>query len=252
MNTNQSPTMAIILAAGKGTRMESELPKVLVPVSGKPMVRYVTDALATAGIDRLVAVVGYRADLVQAEHENIPDIEFAEQLEQRGTGHAVMMCRQQLEDHQGPVFVVAGDAAMLQASSVSKLLEIFEQESPACVIGSVHHENPTGYGRVVRDAAGNFQSIVEEKDATDEERAIQEINVSMYVFNSSDLLAAFDQLTDNNAQGEYYITDCPALMLAAGKKVSAHQVLDPCEAMSINSMADLKLVEDELQKTQAN
>jgi len=252
MNAKQSPTMAIILAAGKGTRMESELPKVLVPVCGKPMVRYVTDALATAGVDRTVAVVGYRADLVQAELETLSDIEFAEQLEQRGTGHAVMMCRKQLEDHNGPVFVVAGDAAMLQASTVSKLLDIYAEESPACIIGTVKHENPTGYGRVVRDEAGNFQTIVEEKDASDAQRAIQEINVSTYVFNSQDLLAAFDQLTDNNAQGEYYITDCPGLMLAASKKVSAHQVLQPCEAMSINSMSDLKLVEDEMKKMQAS
>ena len=142
MNSQTNPTMAVILAAGQGTRMESDLPKVLVPVCEKPMVRYVTDALATAGVDRIVAVVGYRADLVRAELESIPDIEFAEQLEQRGTGHAVMMCRQQLEQHDGPVFVVAGDAAMLQASSVSKLLDIYEQESPACIIGTVLPREP--------------------------------------------------------------------------------------------------------------
>jgi len=232
--------------------MESELPKVLVPVSGRPMLRYVTDALAAAGVHRIVTVVGYRADLVRAELQNESGIEFAEQLEQRGTGHAVMMCRKQLEDHQGPVLVVAGDSPMLQDSSVRKLLEYFQQQSPACVIGTVNNENPTGYGRIVRDAAGEFQAIVEEKDATDSQRAIHEINVSMYVFDAQDLLAAFDQLTDNNAQGEYYITDCPGLMLAAGKAVIAQNVLQPCEAMSINSMADLELVEAELQRSVTN
>ncbi len=231
--------------------MESELPKVLVPVSGRPMIRYVIDALATAGVNRIVAVVGYRADLVRAELASEPGIEFAEQLEQRGTGHAVMMCRKQLEDHQGPVLVVTGDSPMLQSSSVIKLLDLFKQQSAACLLGTVENENPTGYGRIVRDDAGNFQAIVEEKDATDAQRAIREINPSTYVFDSQELLAALDQLTDNNAQGEYYITDCPGLMLAAGKKVSAEAALQPCEALSINSMADLQRIEEELQQIAA-
>jgi len=224
--------------------MKSELPKVLVPVGGRPMVRYVTDALREAGVEKTVVVVGYQADLVRAEMADEPGIDFAEQTEQLGTGHAVMMCREQLALHEGPVFVIAGDQCMVQVSSVQKLLEIFATEQPACLLGTVDKDDPTGYGRILHDAEGNFSGIVEEKDATDQQRAIREVNVSTYVFEASELLAALDQLTSENAQEEYYLTDCPALLMAAGKKVSAHKVLEPCEAMSINDVAELSVVEN--------
>lgn len=245
---SDQPPMAIVLAAGKGTRMKSELPKVLVPVRGRPMVRYVTEALHEAGVKRIVIVVGYQADSVREELADEPCIEFAEQTEQLGTGHAVMMCREQLEEHQGPVLIIAGDQCMVQVSSVRKLFEIFAKEKPACLLGTVKNPNPHGYGRILRDAEGKFVGIIEEKDATDEQRAITEVNVSTYVFDAAELLAALDGLTAENAQQEYYLTDCPALLLAAGKQVSAHQVLEPCESMSINSMEELAVVEAEMAK----
>ena len=235
--------MAIVLAAGKGTRMKSELPKVLVPVAGRPMVRYVIDALRAAGVDRIVVVVGYRADLVRAELADLPGIEFADQTEQLGTGHAVMMCREHLASHDGPVVVVAGDSPMLQADSIATLLAEATARRTACLLGTVRRDNPTGYGRIIRNAAGDFTGIVEEKDATPEQRAITEINVSTYVFNAKELLAALDQLRADNSQREYYITDCPAILLAAGKPVAALDVLKPCEALSINSPEELAQVE---------
>jgi bifunctional UDP-N-acetylglucosamine pyrophosphorylase/glucosamine-1-phosphate N-acetyltransferase/UDP-N-acetylglucosamine pyrophosphorylase len=235
--------MAIVLAAGKGTRMKSELPKVLVSVAGRPMVRYVIDALRAAGVERIVVVVGYRADLVRAELAGLPGIEIADQTEQLGTGHAVMMCRKQLASHDGPVVVVAGDSPMLQADSVATLLAESTSRQSACLLGTVLRDDPTGYGRILRSAAGDFTGIVEEKDATPEQRAIREINVSTYVFNAKDLLSALDQLRADNSQREYYITDCPAILLAAGKKVSALNVLKPCEALSINSPEELAQVE---------
>lgn len=235
--------MAIVLAAGKGTRMKSELPKVLVPVAGRPMIRYVIDALRAAGVERIVVVVGYRADLVRAELAGLPGIEFAEQTEQLGTGHAVMMCRQQLASHEGPVVVVAGDSPMLQADSVATLLAEARSRRTACLLGTVRRDDPAGYGRIVRSAAGDFTGIVEEKDATPEQRAITEINVSTYVFDAKELLAALDQLRADNSQREYYITDCPAILLAAGKQVAALNVLKPREALSINSPEELAQVE---------
>ena len=235
--------MAIVLAAGKGTRMKSELPKVLVPVAGRPMVRYVIDALRAAGVERIVVVVGYRADLVRAELASLPGIEFADQTEQLGTGHAVMMCREQLASHDGPVVVVAGDSPMLQADSVATLLAEATARRTACLLGTVRRDDPTGYGRIVRSAAGDFTGIVEEKDATPEQRAITEINVSTYVFDAKELLAALDQLRADNSQREYYITDCPAILLAAGKPVAALNVLKPLEALSINSPEELAQVE---------
>lgn len=244
----ERPSLAIVLAAGKGTRMKSELPKVLVPVAGRPMVRYVIDSLRKAGVSRIVVVVGYRADLVRAELAQEPGIEFAEQTEQLGTGHAVMVCRGQLADHHGAVLIVAGDSPLLQSESVRKLLENFSSAKASCVLGTVDKSNPTGYGRIVRDGEGKFVGIVEEKDATPAQRAIQEVNVSTYVFDAQELLWALDKLTDRNAQREYYITDCPAILVADGKKVTAEKLLQPCEALSINSRDELGLVETEMKR----
>lgn len=242
------PALAIVLAAGKGTRMKSELPKVLVPVAGRPMIRYVIDAIKAAGVEKIVVVVGYMADLVRQELAGDPTIEFAEQREQLGTGHAVMMCREQLDAHSGPVFIVAGDSPLLQAQSVRTLLSSIEDSQAACLLGTVERVDPQGFGRVVRDIEGNFVGIVEEKDADESQRTIREVNVSTYVFNAVDLLASLDSLTNKNVQGEYYITDCPAVLLAGGKKVDALPVLDECEALSINSMKDLAEVEAELER----
>jgi bifunctional UDP-N-acetylglucosamine pyrophosphorylase/glucosamine-1-phosphate N-acetyltransferase/UDP-N-acetylglucosamine pyrophosphorylase len=240
--------LAVVLAAGKGTRMKSDLPKVLVPVCGRPMLRYVVDSLKAAGVGRLVIVVGYRADLVRSELAGEPGVEFADQAEQLGTGHAVMTCRKEITEHRGPVVVVAGDSPMLQSESVATLLDEFSRRHAACLLGTVRRDDPTGYGRIVRDAAGRFTGIVEEKDATPQQRAIREINVSTYVFDSQELLLALDQLRADNSQKEYYITDCPAILLAAGKQVEALPVLKPCEALSINNVEELAQVEVELQR----
>lgn len=241
-----SEKMAIVLAAGKGTRMKSELPKVLVPVCSRPMIEYVLDTLAAAGIDRVVVVVGYRASLVRETLAGRPGIEFAEQVEQIGTGHAVMMCRPQLESHQGLVLVVTGDSPLVQRSSIETLCREFENRQPACLLGTIHKPDPRGLGRIVRDAAGKFQAIVEEKDATAEQKQITEVNMSTYVFNSRDLCFALDRIQPNNAQGEYYLTDCPSLLLHQGKTVDALPVLKPIEALSINTVEELAVVEQAL------
>jgi bifunctional UDP-N-acetylglucosamine pyrophosphorylase/glucosamine-1-phosphate N-acetyltransferase/UDP-N-acetylglucosamine pyrophosphorylase len=240
--------LAVVLAAGKGTRMKSELPKVLVPVGGRPMVRYVIDALRSAGVSRLVVVVGYRAELVKTELAGVPGVEFAEQREQLGTGHAVMMCRDALADHRGPAVVVAGDSPMLQTASVVALLEEFDARKAACLLGTVRRDDPRGFGRILRNAEGRFIGIVEDQDASPQQRAVTEINASTYVFDSAELLWSLDQLRADNSQQEYYITDCPAILLAAGKRVEALPVLKPCEALSINSVEELAAVEQELQQ----
>lgn len=138
--------MAIVLAAGKGTRMKSDLPKVLCEAGGRPMVQYVLDSLRDAGVSRIVTVVGYRADLVKSALSGQQDLEFAEQTEQLGTGHAVQMCRKQLVDHEGPVLVVTGDSPLTQASSIKALFEEYDTSQPACILGTLHKENPTGLG----------------------------------------------------------------------------------------------------------
>lgn len=240
--------LAVILAAGKGTRMESDLPKVLVPVLGRPMIHYVLDAVREAGIGRILVVVGYRSDLVRAELARETRIEFFEQAEQLGTGHAVMMCRTALERHQGGVFILTGDSPMTQPSSLNRLAHAFDQSQPACIVGTAFKENPAGLGRVVRDDGDNFLRIVEEKDTSPEQRAIKEVNMSTYVFDAADLLWSLDRMTNKNVQEEYYITDCPGILQAAGKKVAASPVLQPCEAMSINTVAELAAVEEEMKR----
>ena len=244
-----SAPLAIILAAGKGKRMASDLPKVLLPVCGRPMVRYVLDAVRAAGVERTVVVLGYRGELVRKELAGEPGVAFAEQTQQLGTGHAVMMCRESIAGRDGPVLILAGDSPLVQVSSLREVLAEFTAQRPACLLGTANKPDPTGLGRIVRDGAGNFLAIVEEKDATPDQRALTEVNMSTYVFAAADLLWALDQLTADNAQREYYLTDCPGVLKRAGKEVVAAQVLQPCEALSINTPAELAAVEDEMKRT---
>lgn len=241
-----SRTVAIVMAAGKGTRMESDLPKVLIPVRGRPMIEYVLDALAAGGVERMLVVVGYRGELVR-EALTGRDVEFVTQTEQLGTGHAVMVCREALSDFDGPVLVVAGDSPMLRRESVQTLLNEFAERQPACLLGTAHKQNPQGLGRIVRDAAGKFAGIVEERDASDLQRQITEVNMSTYVFNARDLFEALAQIDRSNAQGEYYLTDCPGVLQAAGRDVQALPVLSPGEALSINNPQELAAVERAMQ-----
>jgi len=172
-------------------------------------------------VDRVIAVVGYRAEMVRAAVDGRAGVEFALQTEQLGTGHAVMMCRQQLSGRQGPVLIVTGDAPLMQPDSVAALLADYRRRPAACVLGTAHKDDPGGLGRILRDARGNFVGIIEHRDATPEQRQITEVNMSYYVFNGRDLLGALDHVRPNNRQGEYYITDAPGLLAAQGKEVRA-------------------------------
>jgi bifunctional UDP-N-acetylglucosamine pyrophosphorylase/glucosamine-1-phosphate N-acetyltransferase/UDP-N-acetylglucosamine pyrophosphorylase len=241
-------SIAVVLAAGKGTRMKSELPKVLVPVAGRPMIEYVLDALAAAGVRNSIIVVGYQAELVRQQLAGRRGITFVEQTEQLGTGHAVMVCRDALASHDGPVLIVTGDSPLMQSSSITAMLAEFKRSKPACLLGTAHRADPTGLGRIIRDSDGNFRGIVEERDATPEQKLITEVNMSCYVFDCRELLAALGKLDRRNAQGEYYITDCPGILRAQGKRVEALAVLQACEALSINTVEELAVVERELLK----
>lgn len=240
--------LAVVMAAGKGTRMKTELPKVLVPALGRPIIDYVLDALEASGIDQTVVIVGYRADDVRGALASRQNVSFALQEVQQGTGHAVMCAREALAAHDGPVLIVTGDSPMLQPSSVEALFAEFERNRPACLLGTAHKENPFGLGRIVRDANGDFQRIVEEKDATEAERKLTEVNMSTYLFDCQELLGALEFIRPNNKQGEYYITDCPGILKEQGKRVAALAVLQPVEALSINTVDDLGAVEEALRE----
>jgi bifunctional UDP-N-acetylglucosamine pyrophosphorylase / glucosamine-1-phosphate N-acetyltransferase len=246
--TVNSKPIAVVLAAGRGTRMKSDLPKVLVPVLGRPMVHWVLDALQEAGFHKQIVVIGYRGDDVKLELKGRSGIEFAVQTEQLGTGHATDQCRPLLESHNGPVLVVAGDSPMIRHESLKRLLNEFEAGSYSCLLGTLVKQDPAGLGRIVRDADGRFSRIVEHKDASPEQLAIREVNMSTYLFQCQDLLWALSKMDNRNSQGEYYLTDCPEILLKSGKLVDALPVLQACEALSINTMEELQLVEATMQE----
>ncbi len=238
---------AVVLAAGQGKRMKSDLPKVLCEVVNRPMIHFVLDALEKAGIHRQIVVVGHRADTVREELRcRDSDIRFVLQDEQLGTGHAVQMCRELLADQSGPTIVVAGDSPLIQPTSLRKLLDHFRQSRPALLLGTLEKDDPTGLGRVVRDASGAFTGIVEHRDATPEQLAIREVNMSTYLFETADLMWSLDRLSNDNAQSEYYLTDCARLLSEAGRKVEALPVLTECESLSINNVDELKMVDEKM------
>ncbi|MDR2438451.1 MAG: NTP transferase domain-containing protein [Planctomycetaceae bacterium] len=244
---------AVVMAAGKGTRMKSELPKVLYPVCGRPMIEYVLDALEQAHIGKIIVVVGYRGDLVRKtlEHRTQQQhLVFVEQTEQLGTGHAVMVCRNELQNHTGATIVVTGDCPMIQVESILKLFETYSQKQkllPSCILGTAIKNNPAGLGRIIRNSNGEFAGIVEEKDANNEQKLIKEVNMSYYVFHTQDLLEALNHLKTDNVQKEYYITDVPAVMKSKGKHVIALPILKPAETLGINTIDEAKIVETALQ-----
>ena len=248
MSEQTIPVKAVVMAAGKGTRMESDLPKVLAEACGRTLVDYVLDAVEAAGICESIVVVGYQAERVQAALADRANVAFALQSEQLGTGHAVQMCREHLEGFSGGVLVLTGDSPLTQPESLRHLVSLYRDQRPACVMGTLLKEDPTGLGRIVRDADGNFEAIVEHKDATEQQLKIREVNMSTYLFDCGPLLSALDRLGNDNKQGEYYITDCPGILKGDGQDVRALAVLQPCEALSINTVADLKIVEEEMRR----
>ena len=242
-------TVAVILAAGKSTRMKSEVPKVLHPVCGRLMIEYVLDAAREAGVERLVVVVGHKADMVRSALARHSDVTFAEQTEQKGTGHAVMMCEPQLAGHQGSVLILAGDTPLLLGSSLRALLDAQSEQRAACVIGTANTISNDGLGRVIRDSSGAFQRIVEQKDATPEQRSITEINTGCYAFSAPLLLQALHKVRPNNSQAEYYLTDCPRILMDDGHNVAASCSLTIEEALGVNTRVQLSEVRASIQQS---
>ncbi|MFO0959948.1 MAG: NTP transferase domain-containing protein [Isosphaeraceae bacterium] len=231
--------IAIILAAGHGKRMKSERAKVLHELCGRPMIRYVVEAVREAGARTIVVVVGYAADQVREALAGEPDIVFATQERQSGTGDAVRACRPLLEGYSGPAFVLVGDEPLLRPDPLADLLHRQQQEQAACLLGTAVVQDPTGFGRILRDTAGHFLRIIEQRDCKPEEAAIREINPSCYVFELPGLWAALDRLDTGNAQGEYYLTDAPAILQAMGRKVLALPLLHPDDILGVNARQQL-------------
>ena len=231
--------VSIILAAGHGKRMKSEKAKVLHEVCGRPMIRYVVEAARGAGAKSIVVVVGYGADQVRACLSGEPDVLFATQSQQLGTGDAVKVCRPLLEGYAGPALVLVGDEPLIRPQPLRDLLALQHKDRPACLLGTAIVPDPTGFGRILRDSAGRFLRIVEERDCNAEEKKIREVNPSCYVFDVPGLWDALDRLDTSNAQGEYYLTDAPALLESMKRKVVALPVLEPDDILGVNTRQHL-------------
>ena len=238
---------AVILAAGEGKRMKSEKSKLVFTICEKPLISWVTKAARQAGAGEVTVVVGHKKEQVM-EALCEEQVNFAVQEVPQGTGHAVMMARPFFENREGAVLVLNGDAPLVSPETIKEALAHHERCGAAVTVLSSYNPNPKGYGRIVTDGDKNVLKIVEEKDATDQERKICEVNSGMYVFCAKKLCAALSQLTNDNAQGEYYLTDTVAILRAAGERVSSFIVCDEKETWGVNDRVQLANAQKVLQR----
>jgi bifunctional UDP-N-acetylglucosamine pyrophosphorylase/glucosamine-1-phosphate N-acetyltransferase len=239
---------AVVLAAGEGTRMKSATPKVLHKIAGLELLGHVLSTAGSIGADKIVCVLRHELERI-SNYVNAfyPSVEIAEQDAVPGTGRAVEAALKQLQGFVGDVVVLSGDVPLLDVQSITELVELHRSKGNAGTLVSTHLDNPTGYGRIVRDR-GELIGIVEQKDASDEERLIQEVNAGVYVFDAKKLLNALSKVTTQNAQGEKYLTDVIGLLISSGESVSAHQIQDHWLVAGINDRVQLSEVGSELNR----
>ncbi len=234
--------VAILLAAGVSKRMNTRLPKVLHEVTGRPMLAYVLDACRSVGVEKIYVVVGFGADQVQERFADARDIVWVTQSKQLGTAHAVKCCKEHLQNFKGHTLVLCGDGPLIRAATLRTLIEKGEAEQSAATLATAVLEDPTGYGRIVRDTYGNIQGIVEHSDCTPQQLAITEVNPSYYLFDNQLLFNTLEKVKANNVKNEYYLTDALSLIISGGHKVIAITAVRPEEAMGVNSRAQLSVV----------
>jgi len=234
---------AVVLAAGKGTRLksdDSDAPKVMRKACGKPLLRYVLDAIPYVGKEDIIIVVGYKKDMVTAEFN---DYIFAEQVEQLGTGHAVMAAKSELAGFDGNVLISYGDMPLVKRETYEAFLNSHIEQGNDCTILTGEVADDTQFGRIVRDADGSFLCITEVKDCTPEQLKITELNSGVYVFKAQMMLEALGKLKNNNSQNEYYLTDVPAIMLSDGAKIGLYKRDLGYEMIGVNTLQQLAQVE---------
>ncbi len=227
----------VILAAGQGTRMKSDVPKVLHRVIDKTMVGYVIEASKEAGANDICVIIGHQSAMVKNTIKDMYDnITFAVQKEQLGTGHAVMQAGDFI--NSGSILVLCGDTPLITAETINELCNIHSGNDNSVTVVSMNAEDPTGYGRIIREN-GKFSRIVEQKDASPEEAKVKEVNTGVYIFKADALNKAFEKLSNNNSQGEYYLTDTLEIIKNDGGKVGIMTAKDPDEFMGVNSKLQL-------------
>lgn len=234
---------AIVLAAGKGTRLQSEqyqIPKVLRKACGRPLLAYVLDGLSFLPKEDVILVVGYMKDAVTAAFPQYP---FAVQEPQLGTGHAVSCAKDLIEDFDGTVLVCYGDMPLIPQAVYQDLIQCHQQQKNQCTLLSSICEDDLPYGRIIRDENGGFLEVVEDRDCTPEQKTIRELNVGIYAFSAKALISALAQLSPNNAQNEFYLTDVPALILKGGGKAGVYASSLGEEIIGVNTAEQLERVE---------
>jgi bifunctional UDP-N-acetylglucosamine pyrophosphorylase / glucosamine-1-phosphate N-acetyltransferase len=243
--------VVLILAAGLGTRMKSARAKVLHELGGLPLITYVCRTAQSLGPEKIYVVVGHQASEVEraVETEVGDGAAFVTQTEQRGTGDAVMSAQLQLENSEALVLVLSGDVPLIRQATLEDFISQHRTSKAACSILSVRLENPTGYGRIVRNESESFLRIVEQKDATLEEQTLKEINSGIYCFDARKLFAALKRVEPSNQQGEYYLTDVPEILLADGEKVNVHLYSNAREVSGINTRAELAEFENLMRRS---
>lgn len=231
-----SKLKAVILAAGAGTRMVSEVPKVLHKVLDKPMISYVIEAAMEAGADEICVVVGHKAEMVKSELEN--RVDFVEQKEQLGTGHAVIQAEKFIGE-EGKVLILFGDTPLITGKTLKEMIDLHDSDKNAVTVLSAKVVNPHGYGRIIRDEKNGFKKSVEHKDATEKERGVTEINSGMYCFDAAVLQRALKSISNENASGEYYLPDVIPYVISQGLRVDAMEIPSFEEILGVNSRVQL-------------
>jgi bifunctional UDP-N-acetylglucosamine pyrophosphorylase / glucosamine-1-phosphate N-acetyltransferase len=240
-STQNKPLNVLVMAAGLGTRMKSKRAKVLHELSGRPLIAHVVRTAQSLEPRTILVIVGHQAEEVEQAvlHEIGELASFAIQAKQRGTGDAVESARKQLEDSGSLILLLSGDVPLIRAETLRKLIDHHRATAAACTILGVRLENPTGYGRIIRDDQGKFEKIVEQKDASEEERQVREINSGIYCFESKDLFEALQRIEPKNQQGEYYLTDVAEILNSGGHKVEVFTHTDSREVSGVNTRAEL-------------
>lgn len=240
-------TVAIVLAAGKSTRMKSDAPKVLHEICGRPMLAYVLSACRLAGADRIYVVVGHGKEGIQERFAGERDLIWVEQSEQLGTGHAVSCCRELLSDFSGSVLVIAGDMPLVRREPLARLVETRDRNDDGVSLATAVLDEPSGYGRIVRGEDGALVAIVEDRDCTPEQRKIDEVNPSYYCFDSVKLFDSLEKVRASSGSGEYYLTGVIEILKSAGQGVSATVSVSREDALGVNSRLDLAIVNRAMQ-----
>jgi len=246
------PLAIVIMAGGKGTRMQSDLPKVLHKAAGRALIEHVIDKSQALDPEKIILIVGHQAELVKDSVKHYP-VACALQEPQLGTGHAVMQAEEPLQNFQGEVLILSGDAPLFTLESLQNLIRFHRESDAQATVLTAEMENPTGYGRVIRKpGTDSVEKIVEQKDATEEEKTVKEINSGVYVFNAETLFSSLKEITTNNAQNEYYLTDVFGVCFRKGSRVAAWKTPNPDEIHGINTPQQLAHAERLLTKSRGH